>query len=202
MRVERGNSCWCCFHHMRGSVSLATCCTRMYAFKLVSPLTEDGSTCIDVVLTPKRSSKTLGLGTCPSTWLTSPWVGSILKLSNSIERNVWPSSFLVRRSIGCHTWQCPVGLWEPIHLCTWGTRRGGTGRVWVQKRHLCCHIHLDTSVSRSLVTSAGLGYENRYTCVHVWVRRGETGNLCVQKLHLCCHIHLGTSISQQVYYSE
>ena len=32
----------------------------------VSPLTEDGSTSIDVLLTPKLSSKTLGLGTCPS----------------------------------------------------------------------------------------------------------------------------------------
>jgi hypothetical protein len=48
------------------SVSLTTCCTRMYAFCSVSPLTEDGSTSIDVLLTPKRSSKTLTLGTCRS----------------------------------------------------------------------------------------------------------------------------------------
>ena len=58
MRAKRGNSCWCCFHHMRGSVSLTTSYTRMYAFSSVSPLTEDGSTSIDVLLTPKRSSKT------------------------------------------------------------------------------------------------------------------------------------------------
>ena len=32
----------------------------------VSPLTKDGSTSIDVLLTPKVSSKSLGLGTCRS----------------------------------------------------------------------------------------------------------------------------------------
>ena len=30
MRTNRANSCWCCFHHIRGSVSLDKCHTRMY----------------------------------------------------------------------------------------------------------------------------------------------------------------------------
>jgi hypothetical protein len=55
MRAKRGNSCWCFFHHMRGSVSLETCCTRMYAFSSVSPLTEDGLTSIHVLLRNMRS---------------------------------------------------------------------------------------------------------------------------------------------------
>ena len=29
------------------------------------------------------------------------------------------------------------------------TRRGVTGKVRTQKRHLCCHTHLDSSVSRA-----------------------------------------------------
>ncbi len=42
MWAKRGNSCWCFFHHMRGSVSLDTYCTSMYAFSSVSQLKEDG----------------------------------------------------------------------------------------------------------------------------------------------------------------
>ena len=37
IRTTKKNSCWYCFHHMRGSVSLTTCCIRMYAFYSVFP---------------------------------------------------------------------------------------------------------------------------------------------------------------------
>ena len=44
---------------------------------------------------------------------------------------------------------CRVGLRDPMHLCTCVREEGGAGRVWPQKRYLCCHTHLDTSVSRT-----------------------------------------------------
>jgi hypothetical protein len=47
---------------------------------------------------------------------------------------------------------CQFGLREPIHLCACVSEEGGDGEgersAW-QKFHLCCHTHLDTSVSRS-----------------------------------------------------
>jgi hypothetical protein len=36
MRVKRGNSCWCCFHHLRETVSLENSCPRMLWEQLVT----------------------------------------------------------------------------------------------------------------------------------------------------------------------
>ena len=52
---------------------------------------------------------------------------------------------------------------------------------------LCCHTHLNTSVSRSWSDSVSGGCDNRRTCVHPWVRRGSTGRVWSQKSHLWCH---------------
>ncbi len=64
---------------------------------------------------------------------------------------------------------------------------------WAFGNHFCCHTHLHTSVSQRKTESVGLRYENRCTCVHVWVRRGTTGKFRVQKRHLCCRTYLDES---------
>ncbi len=61
----------------------------------------------------------------------------------------WPSPFFILMEINykevtpfsfthVHRWYTCVHAWG---------RRGGTGRVWTQKRYLCCHTHLDASDS-------------------------------------------------------
>jgi hypothetical protein len=46
-------------------------------------------------------------------------------------------------------------------------RGGGAKRVRAHNFYLCCHTHLDTSVSRTWADSASGGCDNRCTCVHV-----------------------------------
>jgi hypothetical protein len=99
--------------------------------------------------------------------------------------------------------QCTSSGYENRYTCVhvW-TRRVVTGRVRTQKRHLYCHTHFDTSVSRSWscwsqCTSSGC--ENQCTCVHAWTRRMGTGRVWTQKRHLWCHTHLDkldTSVSR------
>ena len=42
----------------------------------------------------------------------------------------------------------------------WRVRMGATGRVWTQKSYLCCHTHLDTSLSWTWAE----GQDNRREC--------------------------------------
>ncbi len=83
-------------------------------------------------------------------------------------------------------------------------------KEWDQNLYLCCHTHLDTSVSRNRTDSdsgtsvsrnwtdfVSGGCDNRWTCVHTWVRRGSTGRVWDQKSRLCCHTHLDTSVSRK-----
>jgi hypothetical protein len=47
--------------------------------------------------------------------------------------------------------------------------------VNVRNLYLCCHTHLDTSVSRTWADSASGGSDNRWTCVHASAGRWGTG---------------------------
>ena len=107
-----GNSCWCCFHHIRGSLSFNTCCTRMQAFSSASPLTEDGSISVDVLLTPKRSSKALGCWTGPSSWFTPPWV-----------LWCWMQTTLLHLSISYQLLLCASDLQVEFRVLVWPTSR-------------------------------------------------------------------------------
>jgi hypothetical protein len=60
-------------------------------------------------------------------------------------------------------WFTCVHVW-PIHLCTCVSEEWGVRTVRSQKRYLCCHTHLDTSVSRTWTENTRLGCDNRW-CV-------------------------------------
>ena len=68
-----------------------------------------------------------------------PYTGFVSFLLSFILRDV---SFAEVGSV------CWVALREPIHLYTCVNEEGTTGKFRDQKRHLCCHTHLDTSVSQ------------------------------------------------------
>ena len=86
---------------------------------------------------------------------------------------------------------------KPKNLSVWQSEREreerGRGEGgWTQKIYLCCHRNLDTSVSRTCPDSVNLGYDNRCTCVHVWVRRslglGQTLSVWVDNRCTCVHV--------------
>jgi len=64
-RVKSGNSCWCSFHHMRGSV-VGRLLHFHVGLNLGFPWREDGSESRDVVLMPKIS--------LPERTGRSPWM--------------------------------------------------------------------------------------------------------------------------------
>ncbi len=84
--VESGNCYWYCFHRVtsEGLCDCVTSWTCMYAWRWVSPSTEDTSKSMDTVIIPKTSSKSLRCLTCPSESFTSPWVDYIYDTTSRI----------------------------------------------------------------------------------------------------------------------
>jgi hypothetical protein len=71
-----------------------------------------------------------------------------------------------------------VGMVGVCILCKFVSEEGGTRRVWSQKCHLCCHTHLDTSVSRTWQTLpvwVAITDTPVITDVSVYMREGGRG---------------------------